>query len=331
MTNATPPAPRGVSIGVVVLCVLFTLLAAEGAVLIALHFLSHTSTPTPTADSSSTPRVVEPFAQQGTVNTDTAASTTVFYPTPFASPPNLTLTIKDGGRRFAVVRQDEFGFTWRPVVEVTLPADPSRRPWGKVEGVEVGSPVFGWEAKGVVGKSADLPPRPFEQTGTFPAPWSEEGEVYFAAPYATPPNVTLAASTGVVMVTTVTPLGFTWKNPLKAPATPSPAVTWTAAGTRATPGQPLPVVKADMPLKLTEQTGEVPAIEKQKGEEYFPHPYATPPNIKLMGKHETDRFNVVQVTATSFKWECAYSYGSAKSAFTWTAKGVLANTVPTEK
>jgi len=317
MADATPPARKGVGLWTVVLLVLFILLAAEGAVLIALHFSARVS--------------AEPFTQQGTVNADTAVSFTVFYPVPFASPPNLTLTVKTGEFEYVVVQQDEFGFTWRSVPKAKPPADPQIAGEVRPEFVPAaGPPVFAWEAKGVTGKSADAPPRPFEQSGSFPAPSGQDGEVYFVAPYATPPNVTLAANRGTAMVVAVTPLGFTWRNTDKAP-TPPQTVTWTAVGTRAAPGQTPPAVKADTPLKATEQTGQFHATAKQKGEVNFPLPYALPPNVTVEDQRGADKVVATQVTATGFKWECVDGTYSGGAKFIWKAKGVLATVVPGEK
>jgi hypothetical protein len=232
-----PPARLGVSLGTLVFAGLFTVAASAAAALALLHF---SPKPVPPAESVSP---AQPFTQQGAVNADTAASTTVYYPVPFSSPPNLTLTTKSGGRKYAVVRQDELGFTWL-AVDATLVLDPSKPPEVKPDPKPSAGPhEFAWEAKGVTGK-ADLSPRPFEQTGEFRVLVGGKGAEYFPRPYAAPPNVTTGSKMldFNVFVTEVTATGFQWE--CKEPAPTSGGgfrevhrtgeMLWTAKGILAT-------------------------------------------------------------------------------------------------
>src|SRR5262245_3137525 len=64
-----------------------------------------------TASDNETKKEDGPFVQTGTVKPGSFFTDVVNYPVPFASPPDLKLEC-EGGREYAILRQDEYGFTW---------------------------------------------------------------------------------------------------------------------------------------------------------------------------------------------------------------------------
>src|SRR5690348_133990 len=64
----------------------------------------------------------EPLVQKDAVSPQTNHTGTVYYPIPYASPPNLKLTASK--RQYDIVKQDELGFTWmaRPTPDDFDPA-----------------------------------------------------------------------------------------------------------------------------------------------------------------------------------------------------------------
>jgi hypothetical protein len=352
-----PSSPRQSLLATILLAVMTVLLAgatSAAVVLAILHF-------SPREDGNANPTKGDqekakdkpaptgpradgqPLLQQGEVKVEDAASASVFYPIPYASPPNLVLTTKSGGRKFVITRQDELGFTWsvaltagevKDLGDLLKPGDkkltdekaPEKKP-------DPGPHEFAWVAKGLPEKAGSPYPKPHEQKGSFTAAWGQEGEVYFSAPYATPPNVTLGVNTSNATIQIVSPLGFSWKNTGTSPL-PAPSVPWTAVGVKATSEQltllaksARPLKAPENPLKLVEQKG---TFVVSKGEKGFPQPYAHPPNVETLSILYVI---VTQVTPTGFKWEASKSqqYGNPGDRATWTAKGILATSLPVEK
>jgi hypothetical protein len=288
----------------------------------------------------------QPLVQKGEVKAEEAASASVFYPVPYGSPPNLALTTKSGSRKFLVTRQDELGFTWSmalTVGEVKGLGDVLKKPDGKApeQKPDPGPHEFAWVAKGLPEKAGSPYSKPHEQKGSFTAPWGQEGDVYFSAPYATPPNVTFGPNTSNASIQTVSPLGFSWKNAGASPL-PAPSVPWTAVGVKATAEQitslaknAKPLKARENPLKLVDQTGTFTGAVKKKGEVYFPIPYASPPNLVVSGAiiNSNNSYPTIviisEVTPTGFKWDGLAGASPPESALqTWTAKGILATSVP---
>jgi hypothetical protein len=349
------------------LTVLLAAAASAAVVLAILHFSPRPGNgPTRPADGPIIQHADEPVVQKGDVTAEDAVSTSVFYAIPYHSPPHLTIKTKSGSRKFAITRQDELGFTWtmalreaetKGLADLTKIGDgkapelkvPEKKPASETK-PSPGPHEFTWEAKGIRQKAASPYPKPYEQKGSFSAEWGQEGEVFFAAAYAVPPNVTLGASPANMSVTAVTPLGFTWKNPGTSPL-PPPSVSWTSLGTRASAEQVAQLARAgplqpvEFPMKVAEQKGtlraQVPysndsAPKTVTGEVYFYHPFASPPDVTLKRGKDSLGAVVSQTTSTSFKWEGIFSVTAFQpvhdsDVLTWTAKGVLATSVPVEK
>ena len=187
--------------------------------------------------------------QRGTVSPKNKFSGIVYYPSPYSSPPNLTVT--SAQRQYDIVKQDETGFTWKALVMAEDIRDDQRKNADAMIGVgirhverHVGTlkpdlqfEDFTWEAKGVrPGKDAVL-----VQEGTFNTIAGKEGEVNFPIPYSAAPNVEVSGpASGAVIVVESRPTGFKWQNTPQpgAFAVNSGSVTWKAKGVRAT--QPTP-------------------------------------------------------------------------------------------
>jgi hypothetical protein len=349
------------------LTVLLAAAASAAVVLAILHFSPRPGNgPTRPADGPIVQHADEPVVQKGDVTAEDAGSTTVLYAIPYHSPPHLTIKTKSGSRKFAITRQDELGFTWTMALteaETKGLADLTKIGDGKSPELQVpekkpasatkpspGPHEFTWEAKGLREKAASPYPKPYVQKGSFTAEGGQEGEVFFTAAYAVLPNVTLGESTPKLSVTTVTPLGFTWKNPGTS-TLPPPSVSWTSLGTRATTEQVAQLARAgpqqpvEFPMKVAEQKGtftaqvpdngfQVAKPTNLKGEVHFPHPYASPPHVTLKRGKDCFGASVSQTTSTGFKWEGIFSQTGPphdSDVLTWSAKGILATSVPVEK
>src|SRR5207248_2593882 len=75
---------------------------------------------------------------------------------------------------------------------------------------------FSWEAKGLRAPPASLPPKPFEQKGSFYSPIAQEGVVFYQVPYDSPPNVELSgAARQNTVVVECNAKSFKWRNTAK--------------------------------------------------------------------------------------------------------------------
>jgi len=179
------------------------------------------------------------LVQIGAVDCEGQSSGIVYYPVPFGSPPHLTVT--SPAFQIVLSKQDELGFSWTKgsvlaAIQDEINAQKSRDPDAKP------SPQpqeMTWEAKGVRALPDSLKMIPGTQTGKFFSMAGETGEVYFPAPFASPPNVEFdrgmpGFSTTIVVKCTAT--GFRWKNAAsKGNAFGSEGeLTWNARGIKAT-------------------------------------------------------------------------------------------------
>jgi hypothetical protein len=185
--------------------------------------------------------------QHDTVSPGSKSSGIVYYPIPFAAPPNLKIT--SAKRQYDIVKQDESGFTWKAVATIDdIRDDPEVRRHAEAmisvgikHADDLGGRLkpdlqfedFTWEAKGV---RADPAEKLYPQDGTFNTVPGLEGEVTFPFPYAAAPNVELSgppAILGKVIIVETRPTGFKWKNAGKDD-THGGTLTWKAKGLRAT-------------------------------------------------------------------------------------------------
>jgi len=239
-SDHSAPSAKGVSVGTLILSLALAVSLTAASILAFLHFRQ------PGNGGGGGPPVAigeGPLVQKDTVSPRSKFTGTVYYPIPYASPPNLKLTASK--REYDIVRQDETGFTW---MARSLPED-LREDMRKDHESEVGNAIegimgwmkpnivfedFTWEAKGVRDAGGM---RAFEQTGTFNTVFGKEGEVNFTLPYALAPNVTLSGTaSGAVIVEESSPTGFKWKNvaTIDNGFSTNGEITWTAKGVRTT-------------------------------------------------------------------------------------------------
>jgi hypothetical protein len=184
-----------------------------------------------------------PLEQGGTISPQGKHTDAVFYPVPYALPPNLKLS--SAKRRYDITRQDEKGFTWSAVPNLDEFTDEGKKFVDGMFGRDIGFlrganglkpnlqfEDFRWEAKGVrVGRDTVFP-----QEGAFNTVAGKEGPVNFPIPYEVAPNVELSGPgslTSVVIVTEIRPTGFKWQNSGKDASFHNGSVTWKAKGIRA--------------------------------------------------------------------------------------------------
>jgi hypothetical protein len=200
------------------------------------------------------------------------------------------------------------------------------------------------------GKTADalrvvLAAAPHPQGGKV-TPVEFAGVVHYPVPYLTKPNLRLV-TTGKrqYTVTAETEHGFTWAaKPLpddfKEDAKKDNAAldlllgsTLSAvAGGRLKPGivleefaweaKGLPGPPPPAPPTY-EQKGSFSTVHGKEAPEFFPVPYASPPNVVLGGSY-TGAVTVTEVTPQGFKWKNhAADRFSGDGSVTWVARGVL--------
>jgi hypothetical protein len=244
----SPPAPpaKGVSVTTLVLSLAVAVCATAAITLAVLYFRQPTAG-VHSAGGGPLAAVFgdEPLVQKDTVSPQSRYTGVIYYPVPYASPPNLKLTATK--RQYDIVKQEETSFTWmaRPMVE---DFNDNRR--GEAE-AHLNLPIeglllnflkpniqyedFTWEAKGMrVGKDAGAM-QAFEQTGTFNTIIGKDGEVNFPIPYALAPNIELSGQpSGAVIVVESRPTGFKWKNAGDNAFFHNGQATWKAKGVRAT-------------------------------------------------------------------------------------------------
>jgi hypothetical protein len=186
-----------------------------------------------------------PFPQKDTVSPGPAYTGIVHYPVPYRLKPNLKLTY--GKRPYEVTAETETGFTWmaRPLSDDVR--EEARTGAATVEAMLGNSLAiiaaqgrlkpglvfedFSWEARGLRAPASALPPRPFEQKGSFHTATGLESVVHFPIPYASPPEVELGGSRKhAVVVSECTAKSFKWKNFGTNPTFDNGDVTWTARG-----------------------------------------------------------------------------------------------------
>ena len=192
-----------------------------------------------------------PLVQKEVVSPGRQWTGVVHYPAPYRLPPNLKLT--SAARRYQVVAETETGFGWVAQAalddlaeEVRKAPDAGQLIDRPLEFLDRGSKLrpgivfedFTWEAKGLRAPVSTLPPRTFEQKGTFYTIVQQESVVPFPVPYATPPNVELSGVRSYVVVVEVTPTQFRWRNVAKERFGNEGDVQWTARGVLGPAGEP---------------------------------------------------------------------------------------------
>jgi hypothetical protein len=189
-----------------------------------------------------------PLVQKEAVAPGTTYSGIVYYPAPYLTRPNLKLIC--GQRLYDVVAETELGFTWaahlRPddlregalLKDVTglekLLGDPQTiaAVTGKLK-PDLIFEDFTWEAKGLRALPSSLPPKVFEQKGSFYTVVGQEGVVFFPIPFDTPPSVQFFGHNQTTIVTECTAKNFKWRNVAKQETIfNSGDVSWTANGVR---------------------------------------------------------------------------------------------------
>jgi hypothetical protein len=331
MMPATSHRPGNTTALVVVLvaCLSAAMTAAVG--LTVLHYAPKAAPgDARNEDAPTKPAPEEPFAQKGTVKAEELTGV-VYYPAPYCSPPNLTLTAPPGSARtYLVTRQDEISFTWAMAPAPKDLKDLASGEQPKVEKLVPNGEEFTWEAKGVRDARGLGYPRLYEQAGTFQSESRQEGEVFFPTPYATPPNVALSGNSTKTLVTATTPLGFAWKNLGADFQSERGEVKWAAKGVKATAEQAARFAKEQAPVsgagtrKALEQHGSLNFDYGTQGEVFFPLPYAAAPNVEVTNKNVL----VTDVTARSFRWrdrhdpEPKKNYSDGPIATEWRAKGL---------
>jgi hypothetical protein len=192
---------------------------------------------------------------KGTVSPGSHFTDIVYYETPFASPPHLT--ISRGKRQYALLSQDEKSFNWAAQIMLDDLTDEARKSSGQWLSLTLdkvtpdmvlnSSPFknvqledFTWEARGVRAAKGAVVMKVYPQDGTFNAVTGQEGEVSFPIPYATAPNVelsTIFTNVGVpagVFIVESRPTGFKWKYVSKDLVNDSRTLVWKAKGIRVT-------------------------------------------------------------------------------------------------
>jgi hypothetical protein len=185
-----------------------------------------------------------PLVQKETVSPQGQYTGIVFYPIPYASPPNLKLT--SSTRQYDIIKQDESGFTWMARTMLDDFNEAQRQQAAAQLGTAFGQlqltswlkpnlqfEDFTWETKGVRPGADSM--RAFEQTGKFNTVMGKEGEVNFPMPYALAPNVELSGGpSGGVIIVESRPTGFKWKNVGDNQVFHNGEVGWQTRGVRAT-------------------------------------------------------------------------------------------------
>jgi hypothetical protein len=254
----SPPA-KGVSITTLILSLALAV-STTAAVCLAVLYFRHPADPGGMEGGGPLAAVLggqalvqkdgdEPLAQKDTVSPQTNHTGTVYYPIPYALPPNLKLAAPK--RQYDIVKQDELGFTWmaRPLVDdfrngMGDPKTLLDKPIEYLAGLNPNSlnylkpdiqyEDFTWEAKGQRAGRGTARLSAFPQDGTFNVTRGEAGEVYFPIPYEIAPNVELSGDvTSQVIIVECRPTGFKWKHSGDTWRDRG-TVTWKAKGIRAT-------------------------------------------------------------------------------------------------
>ena len=121
-TQPLPPMPspprRGISIATLILSLALAVSMTAVAILAVLYFRQPGSA-SGGGGGGALAAIFgdEPLVQKDTVSPQGKYTGIVYYPTPYASPPNLKLTAQK--RTYDIVKQDETGFTWmsHPMIE----------------------------------------------------------------------------------------------------------------------------------------------------------------------------------------------------------------------
>jgi hypothetical protein len=255
IANSTVPPAKSVSLTILILSLALAVCATAAVILAVLHFRS---VPPASGGSGGTPLAAlgeEPYVQKDTVSPQKAKSPLtglVYYPMPYASPPNLKLT--SSKRQYDIAKQDELGFTWsarltlddipediRKKAQVDSPVlrtidDLMNTGWGVIK-PNAEFEDFTWEAKGIRASKDMAAMAIYPQEGTFDTSAGTDGQVNFQYPYAVGPNVVLTGNSHVIVVE-CGPTGFKWKNCADKDkdtfGSGSHPVNWTARGIRAT-------------------------------------------------------------------------------------------------
>ncbi len=334
--TSSPPGNR-VLLALLILTPLVSIGLSVLLVLSILHFLARVPSSAVANGTLADPRLlhdlVEPFSQKGTVPVKRFGDV-LYYPIPYATPPQLTLTSNATDRSYAIVRQDEFGFVWavdvgskemKDLTGALKDAKDLNDLAGALGGVGgKGLPSsrpgeeFTWEARGMRPFTVEAATPPFQQQSKFTLPEGEAvGVEYFPYPYATAPNLTLTSGPYIKVLAT-TPTGFKWQ---KVQGYSNPVQTWHARGIRATPEQVAeftknPPVFGGEQLPAIEDSGTFAYTYGEQGFVSFTRPFAAPPNVQV------GEVIVTEITPQGFKWK--HPAGKSTGLFTarWSARGV---------
>jgi hypothetical protein len=345
--ESATPYRRG-TLGVMIQLLVTPLLSAALSVFLVLailHFLTRVPSSAVANGTVSDPRllrdIVEPFTQNGIVEVK-QVSDVVYYPIPYATPPNLTLTSKSEDRSYVIVRQDEFGFAWAATGDLKSVKDLAEKLKGAKDLQGIGSALadlgakgavdirpggeFTWQARGVRPFTTQAATPPFVQQGTFLMRDGVglSGAEYFPHPYAHSPNVTLSELN--VKIVATTPTGFRWQQ--IAQQWPAVTVKWSAKGVRTTAEQEAELAKnpprfRDELFPVIDDKGKLAYAPGEQGAAAFTRPFASPPNV------EVAEVIVTEITPQGFKWKHHGNKNpnSGMLSATWTVRGVGAGMV----
>jgi hypothetical protein len=155
-----------------------------------------------------------PFEQTGKFLAEVGGTGQVYFPIPYAEPPDVELKRFAGPIHARIVDLRTTGFKWQHTSK--------DKTFGN--GTE-----FTFVAKGIPMAKDQTP---FEQTGAFKATLGAKGEEKFEKPFASPPHVELSVEIGLheVVITETTAQGFQWKNLGTNKAFPDKNMKYTAKG-----------------------------------------------------------------------------------------------------
>jgi hypothetical protein len=146
------------------------------------------------------PSLVE---QKGTFTTNKQDDGEVYFPFPYASPPNITLEAT-GLLETSVTACTTTGFTWKASTNRDQTIT-----WS-AKGIKATTEQVAQQIKNTPAGQRLTNLRLHEESGRFNYDRGYQGEVFFARPFASPPNVELER--GTVILTEITTTGFKWQD-----------------------------------------------------------------------------------------------------------------------
>jgi hypothetical protein len=158
-----------------------------------------------------------PFEQTGKFLAEVSGTGEVFFPIPYAEPPDVELKKFAGIIHVKIVDLKTTGFKWQHTSK--------DKTFGSFEELT-------FVARGI---PTGPDQKPVEQAGEFKATLGAKGEEKFANPFVSPPHVELSVDIGLheVMVAETTAEGFKWKNISTNKVFPDKNMKYTARGVQA--------------------------------------------------------------------------------------------------